>query len=225
MFVDVQFLVLVQCVVYYVLMFIDFLFFGCVYYFGFGWDVLVEEFVEIVFVDEVDVGGIFFGVGWQGCFVCYCVYLFFWQVVDWEQCGGQLCLVQCMQEVGLVFVGVGCVQQLEVFVVFVYLGVVVGGDFFCVQCVCFVQKGFEFDFVVVQYVWVWCVVGVVFGQEVFEYVVLVFGGEVVGMEWDVELVIYGDGVFVVGVGGVWVGVFVFFLVLYEQVFDCMVGLL
>lgn len=183
---------------------------------GFGWQVVVEEFVEVVFVDEVDVGGVFFGVGWQFDVVCNLLQVGFFEVVDWEQGGFQLFLVQLVQEVVLVFGVVGVVQQQLLVVMLGYLCVVVGGDVFGVQFVGGIQEMFEFYFVVVQYVWVWCVVSGVFGQEVFEYVLLVFVGKVLEVEWDIEQVVYGDCIVVV-IFGVVVIVVVVGLVLYEQV--------
>lgn len=181
-----------------------------------GGQIVVQEFVEVVFVDEVDFGGVFFGVCGQVCVVGDLVQVVFLQVVDWEQCGGQLFLFQLVQEVVLVFVVVGVVQQCLVFVLLGNLCVVFGGDVFGVQFVCCVQEVFEFYFVVVQYVWVGGMFGCVFGEEVFEYVLLVFVGEVVEVEWDVEQVVDGYCIVVV-VFGVVVVVVVVGLVLYEQV--------
>lgn len=217
--VDIQFFMLVQGVVYQFLMSIDFFVVDGEDFVWLCWQIVVKEIVEFMFVDKVDVGGIFFFCGDQIQFFGDFMYLWFFQFIYWEQVLGNLFVVKGVEEVVLIFVVVEVVQQLVFIVDIGVVYIVFGGDVVGVEVFgSKFEEGFKFDFFIVQNIWVWCVVGFVFFQEEFKDVILIFGGKVNGVQFNVQFIVDCLCIGKVGGGGVVFFVVVFFLVFYEQVF-------
>ncbi|MNF68161.1 hypothetical protein D3C84_500110 [compost metagenome] len=81
-----------------------------------------------------------------------------------------------------------------------------------------VEERLELDFAVAEDVRVGRAPGLVFGEEMLEHVVPVFGGEIGRVQLDADTVAHGLGVGQVFAGGAVFGAVVFFPVLHEQAF-------
>ena len=93
-----------------------------------------------------------------------------------------------------------------------------GGDQVGTEHYGVVEERLELDFAVAQDVRVRCTTGLVFGQEVFEHVVPVFGGKIGGVQLDANFVAHGLGVCQIIHGGAVIRSVVFLPVLHEQAF-------
>jgi len=90
----------------------------------------------------------------------------------------QLLLVQPVKKITLVLAVVVGLEQLEQPILFAHLGVMARGNFLRTQTDGVVEEGFELDFRVAQDIRVGRAPGFVFAQEVAEYALLVFLGEI-----------------------------------------------
>lgn len=114
--IDIQIFTLIESVIYQFLVFINFIVIDGNDFVRLRREITVQEFAEFTFVNEVNVGRVFFFRGDQIKIFSNFTYLRFFQFVDREQVLRNLFMVERIKEVVLVFIVVQITQQ-AVFVI------------------------------------------------------------------------------------------------------------
>lgn len=126
--IDIQIFTLIESVIYQFLVFINFIVIDGNDFVWLCWEIMVQEFVEFMFVNEVNVGRVFFFCGDQIKIFSNFMYLWFFQFVDWEQVLCNLFMVECIKEVVLVFIVVQIMQQVVFVIDIGLMYVMIGSD-------------------------------------------------------------------------------------------------
>ena len=142
---------------------------------------LFQEGAETAFTDKTDTSTVFFIVRHQVVAFCQFADVRFIVFTDREQGMRELVLIQCMQEITLVFIVVEAAQQLRFIVVRPAAGIMSGCDLFCTERLRVIKEGVELDLFIAQDIWIRRAPGPVFIEEVLKYPVPVFAGKVDAM--------------------------------------------
>lgn len=126
--IDIQIFMLIESVIYQFLVFINFIVIDGNDFVWLCWEIMVQEFAEFMFVNEANVGRVFFFCGDQIKIFSNFMYLWFFQFVDWEQVLCNLFMVECIKEVVLVFIVVQIMQQVVFVIDIGLMYVMIGSD-------------------------------------------------------------------------------------------------
>src|SRR5690348_3814076 len=159
-----------------------------------------QEFAEVAFADETDAGGILLGVHRETRLMRQLPHLILVQVAEWKQRRAQLLLIERMQEISLVLVGISGAQQFPAVFCMCDARVVAGGDLLGAQFACGIKEGAELDLAIAQHVRIRRAPGAVFVEEMREHAFAVFAREVARMKGDAEFRAHGQRVLAVLVG-------------------------
>ncbi len=150
-----------------------------------------QEFLERPLADEADAGRVFLHrnvqAGGGGDFA----HLALVDAGQRKEGFRQLRLIQTVQEVALILAGVFGLEQLHATAagrVGAHAGIVAGGDLLGAERQCVVEESAELDFRVAQHVRVGRATGGVLAEELGEYALLVFLGEIDDLDVDAEVV-------------------------------------
>ena len=193
--------------------------FGCTHFAAACRDVLTEKFAKIAFADKADAGGVLLRVGRQAGLACELAHLGFRQFADRKQRRRQLLLAKRVQKIALILVRVVTAQQTLAAVDAIGARIVSGRDLFRAQRARVLEKGLELDFAIAQHVGIRRASGAVFAEEILEYAVPVFRGEVARVERYAEFGAHAHRIGAVAVGLAFAETFVFDPVLHEQAGD------
>ena len=186
----------------------------------FGGQIARQELAERAFADEADAGGVLLGGVGQADACGDLAHLGLGDARQREDGPRELILVQPVQEVALVLVGVRAAQQLHPAVrPDAVAGVVAGGDALGPQRQGVVQEGLELDLGVAEDVGVRREAGLVGLQEQAEDPLAVVGSEVDGLQVDADHVGHAGRVQPVLARRAVLAVIVVFPVLHEQAGD------
>ena len=137
----------------------------------------------------------------------------------------QLLVAYRMQEVTLVLIAVEPLEQGALTPRCAAPGVMAGGNKVSPQHHGVIQEGLELDLPVTQYIRVGCATSLVFGQEMFEYIVPVLRREIGAVQGNAQLVSHGLGVGEIFLGSTVFSAVIFLPVLHKQAFHAIALLL
>jgi hypothetical protein len=135
-----------------------------------------------------------------------------------------LWMAELVQEIGLVLAGIGTAYQLEQSIALPHLCVMPGRDLIRAQCLGFLEKGFELDLTIAQYIRVGSAPGSILGKEMGEHIRPVGFGEIAGVKGDAQPTANGQRILAVLFGTALAIVFLV-PVLHEQAADSVTLLL
>src|SRR6056300_1899292 len=148
-----------------------------------GGNIIFQKILKASFSNKTNAGAVFFVMGNKSMLFCQVSYFLFFQFANRKQGAGNLFCLDGTQEITLILVCIKAFKQECALSGLFFSHIMTGGDQVGTEHGGIFKESLALDFTVIQNVGVGSATGLVFFQEMFKYIVPVFGGEVCTMKF------------------------------------------